>query len=317
LKILFTGKNHSQGLKEQDPSSLAGAAKTLGLEAVVSIEDEPDLVICVDYEKSALQWLRLARSKGIKTVLVANEPAVVIPQHGQARLAREFDIILKVGRPSLALMLRWPQTWLPISDKSERLNRVVLVNADKWSFVRGQHYWLRAAAASKIDTLDVFGFGWERSSAVRIAHRCYELWRTIAAGSLPSFRGCSVILGTPRTYLGSVSNKYIAMSNYKVALVVENSSELLTEKLFDAWFAGCIPVYLGPPVESFGIPEHLVVAIKEPTLRAVSDALDLALSLDREFFIQKAREFLDSEGAEAWNASTALKAVLEAATKDN
>lgn len=317
MKILFTGKNHSQGLKEQDPSSLTGTAKTLGIEAVVSIEDEPDLVVCVDYEKTALRWLRLARSKGIKTVLVANEPAVVIPEHGQAGIAGIFDIVLKVGRPSGAPKLKWPQTWLPISNKSERLNRVVMVNADKWSFVRGQHYWVRAAAASKINTVDVFGFGWERSFAVRFAHRTYELWRTIAAGSLPSFQGFSVIMGTPKSFLGSISNKHITMSDYKVALVVENSSEFLTEKLFDAWFSGCIPVYLGPPVQAFGIPEHLVVAVKKPTLRAVREALDLALSLDREIFIQNAREFLDSAAAAEWKASTALKAILDAATKAN
>lgn len=317
MKILFIGKNHSQGLKEQDPTSLKGIAKVLGFKCVNSVANKPDVIICVDYQKSALSVIRHARSQGIKTVLIANEPQVVIPQNSQSRTRREFDTILEVGRPWADPQLRWPQTWLPFSETSERLDRVILVNADKWSFVRGQHYWLRAAAASKIATVDVYGFGWERSSAHRFAHRIYELLRTIAAGSIPRFQGFNVILGIPKSYLGSIANKHSAMSDYKVALVVENSSEFLTEKLFDAWFSGCIPVYLGPPVQAFGIPEHLVVAVKEPTLRAVKDALDLALSLDREIFIQNAREFLDSAAAAEWKASTALKAILDAATRVN
>lgn len=314
MKILFTGKNHSQGLKDLDPSSLAGAAQSLGFESVSSIADNPGVVICVDFEKSALPVIRQARSKGIKTVLVTNEPEVVIPQHSQPRIRSEFDSLLEVGRPRAKPMLKWPQTWLPMSDNAERLDRVVLVNSDKWSFVKGQHYWLRAAAASQIETVDVFGFGWERSFVIRLAHRIFELWRTITARSRPSLQGLAMILATPNSYKGSVANKNKAMSNYKVALVVENSSEFLTEKLFDAWFAGCIPVYLGPPVEAFGIPEHLVFTINEPTLRGLRSALDAALASDRDAFIQKVREFLSSEGASDWKSSVALKAILTSAT---
>lgn len=317
MKILFTGKNHSQGLKEQDPTSLAGIAQANGFDLVSSISDKPDLVICVDYEKSALSLVRRARSKGIKTVLVANEPKVVIAQHSQPRIRKEFDKVLEVGRPWANPVLRWPQTWMSFSEKQERLDRAILVNADKWSFVQGQHYWLRAAVASKLSNVDAFGFGWQRSLPVRFAHRGYELWRTIKGGSLPSFHGLSASLASPKSYLGQVSDKHAAMSDYKVALVVENSSEFLSEKLFDAWFAGCIPVYLGPPVESFGIPNNLVVAVEEPNLRSVSEALERALREDRQLFIQNVRAFLDSEEAEKWKADLAIKAILEAAINVN
>ena len=317
MRILFTGKNHSQALKDLDPSSLAGAALSRGFESVLSIADNPHVVICVDFQKSDLPVIRQARSRGIKTVLVINEPEVVIPQHAKLRIRNEFDKVIEVGRPWTTPILNWPQTWLPVSYRSERLDRVVLVNADKWSFVSGQHYWLRAAAASKIKTVDVFGFGWERSLAFRLAHRIFELWRTIASRTLPNLKGLSKVLATPSSYKGSASNKNNAMSNYKVALVVENSSELLTEKLFDAWFAGCIPVYLGPPVGAFGIPEHLVVPVKEPTLRSVRVALDAALSVNREVFIQDLDEFLTSNDAAKWKADVALKAILRSATEVN
>lgn len=315
MKILFTGKNHSQGLKVQDPTTLAGVAEAIGFQLVTSISHKPDFVICVDYERSALSLIREARQRGIKTVLVTNEPAVVIPQHSQVRIRQRFDKVLEVGRPWAEPALRWPQTWLPISENEDRLNRAVMINADKWSFVRGQQYWLRSAAATQINSVDVYGFGWAESIPVRVGHRAYELMKTIVAGSLPSFRGLTKILGFPGTYLGPVTDKYIAMSNYKVALVIENSKEFLTEKLFDAWFAGCIPVYLGPPIEAFGLPSDLAFQVKQPTLDEVSRQIDLALSTEFKGFSDKVQGFLSSDSSNNWRASRALERILVAATQ--
>lgn len=315
MKILFTGKNHSQGLKNLDPSSLSGAAQSLGYVLANSLDEVPDVVICVDFHNSALPSIRQAKSRKIPTVLVVNEPEVVIPEHSHIKILKEFDKVLKVGRPDTSEALKWPQTWLPISSNNERQDRVVLVNADKWSFVRGQHYWLRAATSSQFENLDVFGFGWERTAWVRLAHRFFELLRTVASNTWPNLRGVTKILATPLNYMGSVSDKNSAMANYKVALVVENSSEFLTEKLFDAWFAGCIPVYVGPPVEAFGIPRSLVIQVAEPTVREVKNCIDLALATDREAFLANLRAYLSSGVEAQWKADFALKAILESATK--
>lgn len=315
MKILFTGKNHSQGLKDLDPSSLSGAAQSLGFDLVNSADENPDVVVCVDFQKSALSAIRQAKSRKIPTVLIVNEPEVVIPEHSQLRILNAFDRVLKVGRPDSQPALKWPQTWLPIASNKERLDRVVLVNADKWSFVRGQHYWLRAATSSQFENVDVFGFGWERTAWVRMAHRIFELWRTVASNTWPNLRGVTKILATPLNYMGSVSDKNSAMANYKVALVVENSSEFLTEKLFDAWFAGCIPVYVGPPVEAFGIPRSLVIQVTEPTVREVKNCIDLALATDREVFLANLRAYLSSGVEAEWKADFALRAILESATK--
>jgi hypothetical protein len=315
VKILFTGKNHSQGLKDLDPASLAGTAQSLGHSLVHSLDDYPDVVICVDFDRSVLPLIGEANSMGIRTVLIANEPEVVIPEHSQAKVLRKFARVLKVGRPETRDRLNWPQTWIPIAENQDRLDRVVLVNADKWSFVRGQHYWLRAAASSRLENVDVFGYGWGRPLFVRLAHRAFELSRTIASGAVPSLRGVTKVLTRPKNYQGSIVDKNMALSRYKVALVVENSSELLTEKLFDALFAGCLPVYVGPDVDSFGIPSSLVVQVGAPTLRNVEEAVNIALNSDREFFLEELQRYIDSGVDAEWAAENALMAILEQATK--
>jgi hypothetical protein len=315
VKILFNGKNHSQALKDLDPSSLSGVARTLGFESVNSLSEAPDLVICVDYEKTVLPTIREAKTQGIRTVLIINEPEVVIPEHTQLRILNEFDKVLRVGRPHTSNLLKWPQTWLPLSANEERLDRVVLVNADKWSYVRGQHYWLRAAVSSQLENVDVFGFGWDRSFFVRFAHRAFELWRTAASRARPQFQGITKILAKPKSYKGSIPDKNSAMKNYKVALVVENSSEFLTEKLFDAWFAGCIPVYVGPPVGTFGIPENLVFQVKRPSVSEVSISIDAALAADWETYQHNLKDFLASEAAQEWKAESALAVIIDRATE--
>ncbi len=313
MKIFFTGKNYSQGLKDVDPSSLAAAAESLGHQLVQSLEENPDLLICVDFQNSSAPLIKRANSLGIWTVLVINEPQVVIPEHSQERVLKNFDNVIRVGRPSGSDSFPWPQTWLSISENRKRMKRAVLVNADKWSYVEGQHYWLRAAASSELDIVDVFGVGWDRTVRVRLAHRIYELWRTLRSRVRPSFRGMSKILATPRAYMGSVSDKNEAMSRYKVALIIENSSEFLTEKLFDAWFAGCIPVYVGPLVESFGIPNNLVVQIREPSLLGVEKGIETALSRDADEFLAELRKFLNSNAARKWKSQEALERIIYAA----
>ena len=314
MKALFLGKNHSQGLKETDSSSLTGAAKALSWVIVESLSDSPDLVICVDYQKSDLVTIRLARKMGIPTCLIINEPKVVVPEHGQQSRLDEFDRILKIGRVDSLPVLNWPQTWRELTPRGERLNSVVIVNADKWSFIEGQLYWLRAAAARHIVPLDIFGHGWNRSVWIRMAHRAFEMIRTLHLGHLPNVTGIRYVLSKPKSFMGQMNDKIAEMSKYKVALVIENSQELITEKLFDAWFAGCIPVYVGPQLAPFGIPESLVVRA-EPNLLSVRSSAALALQMDHTSYIEKLREFLEAPHALEWNAPKALEKILRESTK--
>jgi hypothetical protein len=51
-----------------------------------------------------------------------------------------------------------------------------------------------------------------------------------------------------RTYRGSVKDKILCMQNYKFCICYENTKDIsgyVTEKIFDAFCAGCVPVYWG------------------------------------------------------------------------
>lgn len=316
MRILFVGKNSTQGLKDSDSSSLESTARELGHQVVASLEDQPNILICVDFKMTDIKIIHRAKRMQIPTTLIINEPEVVIPQQSRRSIRRKFDTVLEIGRPDSIPQLKWAQTWRSIDREQARSKSVVMINADKWSFVEGSLYWLRAAVASEIPNLDVFGHGWDRKLHVRFSHRVFELLRTLVARRMPSLKGIRYVLSRPLASKGAVQDKVQEMSKYSVALVIENSQELLTEKLFDAWFAGCVPVYVGPSVKKFGLPSELVVEC-EPNQDHLKAAIDAALKIDRNQFLESLERFLASSSGSQWQAKNAIKRALEAAISTN
>ena len=87
------------------------------------------------------------------------------------------------------------------------------------------------------------------------------------------FRSAMTDLGRKYdNYLGKVEDKIATLSGYKYSLVVENSNEYLSEKLVDVLLAGTFPLYVGPDLESFGLPSDVAITAK-PTVEAISMAI--------------------------------------------
>lgn len=60
-----------------------------------------------------------------------------------------------------------------------------------------------------------------------------------------------------KTYKGTIISKNKVFQKYRFAICYENANSIpgyITEKIFDCFFAGCIPIYLGPPNISIHIP---------------------------------------------------------------
>jgi hypothetical protein len=63
-------------------------------------------------------------------------------------------------------------------------------------------------------------------------------------------------------YLGPVADKIKTFSQYRFAFCYENTASAMgyiTEKIFDAFRAGCVPVYLGPPNVNELIPDDCFI----------------------------------------------------------
>jgi len=271
---------------------------------VQRLSDNPDIIICMDWKRSSGRLIKKAKDRGIPAILVKSEPSVVILGHSNSAIDSMFDKVIEIGRPKAEPLIKYPISWsLDFFDNAKRLDRAVAVSAHKFSFVSGELYSLRSEAYSKLDYLDLFGVGWERSFLANLLKMARELQIALRGNvRLLSFGCFRNLRNKPLNFIGETENKLRSMSRYRVALVIENSAEYMSEKLVDSILAGTIPVYVGPSLQSFGIPKGLVVTA-EPNLVSINQSLHRALNMPHGDWHELAKCWLRGKGTkEEWDS---------------
>ena len=95
------------------------------------------------------------------------------------------------------------------------------------------------------EDFDLYGIGWDMhyfKGALSLFNR-FEILRKVLKPKYPSYKG-------------SVKSKKEIYEKYKFAICYENARDIpgyITEKIFDCFFAGCVPVYWGAP----NVTEHI------------------------------------------------------------
>lgn len=82
-RILFTGVTPGVASDSADYAGLAASAHNLGHYICKDFSENPDLVICINYKNEYKRIIRKAKTLGVPTVLVKQEPPTVIPEHRQ------------------------------------------------------------------------------------------------------------------------------------------------------------------------------------------------------------------------------------------
>lgn len=242
-------------------------------------------------------------------VLTLWEPPSVAPRLYSKRNCSWFGTRVAFSRTWASLTKGeacfWPQVVLESSHDfghSPRLPQGVCVVSNKRSANSGSLYHLRrqvltAGAATQI--VNVYGRGWN-SFRFEMRSASRSVAAALASGQLPSLVSA---LGAPWSSIpnwgGAVESTVNTMRNYEVAIVIENEPSYVSEKLFDAFAAGCIPVYVGPPLADYGIPENLAIqAPHNPAsiLKAVEDLLQSDL---REWRT-RIHNYLSGPDVEGW-----------------
>lgn len=135
--------------------------------------------------------------------------------------------------------LFWPQPYkyVPLNfwGHSDRLNRIVMINGNhKPASYSGELYSKRIEALvslSAFGAIDLFGRDWDK-------------WWTRSAMWLPYWKYRKALMAI---YKGACKSKYEVLCQYKYAICFENMEMkgYITEKIFDCFYAGTIPIYLG------------------------------------------------------------------------
>lgn len=205
-------------------------------------------------------------------------------------------------------------------DKPRVFSSVAMLNSNKYSFIKESRYALRqdviTSLARNRNDLKVLlgGPGWDQGllSAIReqLKAAVYGLyWRApldLRLGRFP------INLKDGIDYEGPIGDGLPFLSQAKFAIVIENEPSYVSEKLFNAIFAGCVPLYFGPDLPSMGVPKDIAIQISkgEPQefLKVFSDLSD---SDAREVIAAGRRWVQTDEAAELFGTEASTRRLAQ------
>lgn len=122
------------------------------------------------------------------------------------------------------------------------------------------------------------------------------------------------------SYRGKVANKFDIMQKYKFAIAYENIKDqegYITEKIFDCFFAGCVPIYLGSDNITDYIPKECFIDKRDfDTYEGLYEYISKIDETDYTNYLEHIEEFLNSEKANPFRAETFANIIVDEVLKD-
>lgn len=204
-----------------------------------------------------------------RRILILWEPDVVVPRVYKKKILKQYG---KVYTPSVnwskkvsGEVFKWPQLNLIDYKQSyenweSRNNKAVMVLANKFSAVQGEQYSLRRELnmlSTDNNTLDLYGAKWGEGNSYNLRHYFGSLVRTPILSINP--RSAKLLRKSFSNFKGLSENKFSTISQYAISVVIENSSDYISEKLFDSVASGAITIYVGPDIMRYGLSGDSVI----------------------------------------------------------
>lgn len=187
---------------------------------------------------------------------------------------------------------------------------ITLMAGNKKQFKPGELYSARSKVIDYLESahpadFDFYGPKWD---TVAIGSRVMRKFLSLAR--IPAINAHK----RHACWKGIVDNKIATLSRYKFCICYENASNIkgyISEKIFDCFFAGCVPVYLGAPNVLQYIPRNAFIDRREfPNDRALYDYLASMSLQEYNGYLEGAEAFLGSERAELFGADKFADTVL-------
>ena len=173
-------------------------------------------------------------------------------------------------------------------EAESRANKFVMIQAHKFSVIRGEQYSLRREVAHeawrKELALDLYGRSWLMSktsvldSVLRAIYNGLLYAIKARKPSVIQLRGLKKVwFKSCGHYKGEPDHVLKVLPKYRYALVIENSSDYVSEKLFYAMAAGCRVLYVGESLSTYGFNPSSVVIVK-PEPKSIVQAMSRMLN---------------------------------------
>ena len=272
-----------------------------------------DAVLCLNMPKaSSVMWEIVAR-RGVPVHVIALESVYIHAPNGDPDLIARCKSIF-TSRDDIIdgikfFPIRFAQQLTPSYRRSWADRKFAcMVSGNKASSHPDELYSQRLDVIHWYDRhhsklFHLFGAGWNTPTPSNLFMR--------AARRLPFIP--SLLAPKLKVYRGTIEQKLDTLADYRFCFCYENFSSpdgWITEKIFDAMFAGCVPVYWGPNNIEYHIPSacyidasklsepqaihELLVSFDDRQCAAVVDAID---------------DYLRSEQAAEFSIATFVKTI--------
>ena len=242
-----------------------------------------------------------------KRVLIAHEPRVVMPamytKKIQDTYAHVFTFEDKFVDGEKFFKFRYPQGQNYKSPlRPFRMRKfITLINANKYSYIEKELYSKRREAIRYFERhepgFDLYGYGWDGKGGLISSGQAVA---AIRENRLASY--LKNLWDTRRPYIsnrGSVSNKYDVLEQYAFALCFENELDTtgyITEKIFDCYFRGTAPIYLGPDNYKEELPEGSYIDMRQfSSFAALHEFLKGVTDAEWTAMVKKGQHYIQSD----------------------
>jgi hypothetical protein len=265
------------------------------VQAGLSIKDEAAFHVSLDHEESSYQKFILGGGKPKNAILVRLETNTVFPGQYSPRIESKYGFVLTFGANSKlrnstpALGHPYVHSKIPTFRTRDEENRSSIFESrisanvfkiEKWknratliSYIGGNKIGLNSTGnynyrRKLVRTLipkglKVYGPYWNDGFWVKFYNRSTTFLHGLRSHQIPNFFHIyGDLFNKYPGAMGRVAEKDVVLLDSKFTLVIENSNDILTEKLFDALLAGSIPIFFGPDLSDYGLPDNISIELR-------------------------------------------------------
>lgn len=306
--------------KDDQLGTLASQLRQLGHEVVPISSDSATHFLSFDHHHKNFK-LYSKRIPLRNRILVVQEPLVVQPSNYSKRVRRGYGHVLALTPAAGVTSTPWPQlNWPKMATLCENYSEpgtLVMINTNINSFLPGSRYGLRRSVANAFARggvkINLAGAGWQLKDWQLLKQNLVGIAYAAINGFVPRILqwNSGVVSSKNLNLAGKVKDKQQYLLGFDFAVVIENSSDYISEKLFDAIFAGCIPLYHGPKLSAFDIPEGIAIELPNQP-QAFVEAYANTNSAKKRAMRSAARAWLSKpETIQKWAGPGATKCLVD------
>jgi hypothetical protein len=278
-------------------------------------------VILIDYPNETTQQFKNLMALDIPKYLIALETNLVYEQGQDTSSYKQFDKVFSWnddfnGKQSIKICI--PQNIEDYCEPNREVRKkgfCALIAGNKVSNHKLELYSERKKVINWFqdhhpEKMDLYGIGWDRYTSTN---------RYI--NGLVRKLGLSSLLATNYpSYKGAITSKNAVLCQYMFSICYENVRDIpgyITEKIFDCFFAGCVPIYWGANNIEEHIPKHCFIDKRDfSTYEELYGYMANMAEEEYKRYQDNIADFLNSEQAQLFSAEHFAETIVQTINKD-